>query len=135
MPSAQRNQKRIAATPGSPPARQRLADSRIPCKTPGSSSSCLLKTPASPPQITAQYYGYFVPVDKRERLLVDIMIHAERLRRHFLSLKARARDEEIAGTLSRSTPQTLKTTSGLEAADSAQRTARQILEVIRKRTA
>lgn len=92
------------------------------------------ENPALPAQLAAQYYGYFLPANKEERRLVDIMIHCDRMRRHFLSLRTRVRASEIAYVQTRSMPDALAAAS-LDAAKSAQRNARQLLNVIRKRAA
>lgn len=53
------------------------------------------ENPALPAQLTAQYYGHFVPVGKNERSLVDRVIHAERMRRYCASIRTRIESGEI----------------------------------------
>jgi hypothetical protein len=69
------------------------------------------ENPALPAQLTAQYYGYFMPANKNERRLVDRVIHSDRLRRYFLSLEIRVRAKEIADTETRSMPAALASAS------------------------
>lgn len=49
-----------------------------------------------PAQITAQYYRQYVPADKYERRLVDIMAFADRVRRNCLELEGRIYSQELA---------------------------------------
>ncbi len=56
--------------------------------------------PTLPAQLTARYYGQFIPRDRKERRLVDILVLSERVRRYCLSVEKRARaagttDEEV----------------------------------------
>jgi len=38
--------------------------------------------PDLPKELTAQYYGHYIPADKSERRLVDILVHCDRVRRN-----------------------------------------------------
>jgi hypothetical protein len=51
-----------------------------------------LEDPDLPAQLTARYYGTFIPGNKNERRLVDIAVHAARVRRYCSTLETRIRD-------------------------------------------
>ena len=44
--------------------------------------------PALPKELTAQYYGYYIPADKGERRLLDILVLCDRVRRNCKLLQA-----------------------------------------------
>lgn len=94
-----------------------------------------------PAQLTAQYYGHYVPADKYERRLVDIMAFADRVRRSCLELEDRIYSQELADTVSRTMAEALIATSRRlvtvhyrrRAAECAHRNAlRQLTDVGRK---
>lgn len=101
------------------------------------------ENPALPAQLTAQYYGDFIPANVDERRLVNRLIHSDRLRRYFMSLDTRVRAEEIADTETRSMPEALATASRrlmmvphqLDAADCDYRNARRQLDALRTKAA
>ena len=54
-----------------------------------------LESPALPAQLTALFYGYFVPVGKTQRSRVDKVIHSERMRHYRASIQTRIQGGEI----------------------------------------
>ena len=102
-----------------------------------------LENPALPAQLTAQYYGYFIPANKTERRLVDALIHADRLRRHFLALESHALAREIRDVELASIPAALSPASRrkstlprrLDFAQCAARNALRQLDALRAKAA
>ncbi len=70
-----------------------------------------LENSALPAMITAKYYRYFIPSNKTERALVDTLVLADRLRRHYLALEYRAIEQEMRDIDISSLPETLARTS------------------------
>ena len=101
------------------------------------------ENPALPAQLTAQYYGHFIPANANERRLVNTLIRCDRLRRYLVTLETRVRAEEIADTELRSMKEALASASRrlmmvpyqLDAADCAYRNAGRQLEAIRTKAA
>lgn len=99
--------------------------------------------PALPRRITAQYYGYFIPLDKLERRLVDSLIYADRLRRHYLAQEARAiaqqlRDLDVSSieeNVARNQRQSSSAPYRLHVAESAARNAFKQLDSSRRKAA
>lgn len=56
------------------------------------------ENPALPAQLTAQFYGHFVPANQAERRLVDRIVRAERMRRYCISIRTRINDDKISDT-------------------------------------
>jgi hypothetical protein len=69
------------------------------------------ENPKLPAQLTAQYYGRFIPSNKKERRLVDIMVFAERVRRNSGVLEDRIYSQELADTEDRTMAEALATAS------------------------
>ena len=67
------------------------------------------ESPELPAQLTAQYYGRFIPSNKSERRLVDIMIFSERVRRNCAVIEDRIYAQELADTEDRSMAEALST--------------------------
>ena len=101
------------------------------------------ENPALPAQLTAQYYGRFVPANSNERRLVNTLIYSDRIRRCLLSLETRIRDEEIDRSMDRSMADALASASRLlmmipyqwDAAECAYHNALRQLEAIRAKAA
>jgi hypothetical protein len=95
--------------------------------------------PAFPAQITAKYYGHFIPTNKKERRLVEIMITSERIRRNCIALEARVTTRQTADAELRCMAEALAAVSRhlimipyqLDAAESAHRNACNQLAAIR----
>lgn len=94
--------------------------------------------PALPAQLTAQYYGHFIPANREERALVDVLVLADRLRRHFLSLEAQGLERQSRSPQpaflkdASSGPRRSMTISwGLEFTACAARNARRQLDALR----
>jgi hypothetical protein len=64
-----------------------------------------------PAQLTAQYYGCFIPSNKSERRLVDIMAFSDRVRRNCSALEDRIYSQELADTEDRTKTEALATVS------------------------
>lgn len=71
----------------------------------------LFENPKLPAQLTAQYYGRFIPTCKSERRLVDIMIFSDRLRRSCSSFEDRIYAQELADTEDRTMTEALASVS------------------------
>jgi len=56
------------------------------------------ENPKLPAQLTAQYYGHYIPSSKSERRLVDIMVFSDRVRRCCAALEDRIYSQELADT-------------------------------------
>lgn len=69
------------------------------------------ENPKLPAQLTAQYYGHFIPSSKSERLLVDIMVFSDRVRRSCSALEDRIYSQELADTEDRTMAEALATVS------------------------
>ena len=69
------------------------------------------ENPKLPAQLTAQYYGHFIPTSKSERRLVDIMVFSDRVRRSCSSLEDRIYSQELADTEDRTMTEALATVS------------------------
>jgi len=99
--------------------------------------------PDLPAQLTARYYGTFIPGNKNERRLVDIAVHAARVRRYCSTLETRIRDGRNSDTEIRSMAEALLAESRRlamlphyrNAAECAQRNAIRQLEAIRSQAA
>lgn len=64
-----------------------------------------------PAQLSAQYYGHFIPSNKSERRLVDIMIFSDRVRRSCSALEDRIYSQELADTEDRTMAEALASIS------------------------
>jgi hypothetical protein len=100
------------------------------------------ESPDLPVQLTANYYGRFIPGDKTERRLVDILVHSERVRRYCLAFEIRMRSAETSETEIRSMAEALASASRrlmvphyFEAAECAHHNALRQLEAIRSKAA
>jgi hypothetical protein len=100
------------------------------------------ENPAVPAQLTAQYYGHFIPANKNERRLVDILAHSERVRRYCLKVQTRVRNQGTSDTEIRSIADALASASRrlmiphyFEAAECAHHNAIRQLEAIRSKAA
>ncbi len=69
------------------------------------------ETPQLPTQLTAQYYGRFIPTNQSERRLVDIMIFSDRVRRCCAALEDRIYAQELADTEDRTMAEALASVS------------------------
>jgi hypothetical protein len=69
------------------------------------------ENPKLPAQLTAQYYGRFIPFGKSERRLVDIMIFSDRVRRCCAVLEDRIYAQELADTEDRTMAEALASIS------------------------
>jgi len=69
------------------------------------------ENPKLPAQLTAQYYGRYIPANKSERRLVDIMVLSERVRRNCSSLEDRVYSQELADTEGRSVAEAMASAS------------------------
>jgi hypothetical protein len=69
------------------------------------------ENPKLPAQLTAQYYGHFIPSNKSERRLVDIMIFSDRVRRSCSGLEGRIYAQELADTEDRAMVEALASIS------------------------
>jgi hypothetical protein len=69
------------------------------------------ENPKLPAQLTAQYYGRYVPANKGERRLVDIMIFSDRVRRHCSALEDRIYSDELANIEGRSMAEAMTSAS------------------------
>jgi hypothetical protein len=69
------------------------------------------ENPRLPAQLTAQYYGHFIPSSKSERRLVDIMAFSDRVRRSCSALEDRIYSQELADTEDRTTAEALASVS------------------------
>ena len=56
------------------------------------------ENPKLPAQLTARYYGHYIPAGKSERRLVDIMVFSERVRRCCAVLEDRIYAQELGDT-------------------------------------
>jgi hypothetical protein len=101
------------------------------------------ENPKLPAQLAAQYYGRFIPGNKNERRLVDMLIHTERVRRYCVALEARLRrggtDEAEAQSLARALVSASRRLSVIphfrDAADSSHHLALRQLEAIKLKAA
>lgn len=67
------------------------------------------ESPELPARLTALYYGRFIPSDKNERRLVDIMVFSERVRRNCAVIEDRIYAQELADTEDRTMAEALST--------------------------
>jgi hypothetical protein len=97
-------------------------------------------------QVSAQYYGQYIPTNKNERRLVDTMIRSERLRRYYHDLESRVRAEEIkamadnehgsiAEALTAASRRLIMVPFHLDSAECLHHNARKQLELIRAKAA
>ena len=69
------------------------------------------ENPQVPAQLTAQYYGHFIPSNKSERRLVDIMVFSDRVRRNCSVIEDRIYSQELADTEDRTMTEALASIS------------------------
>ncbi len=100
------------------------------------------ENPSLPAQLTAQYFGRYIPTTRNERRLVNIMVFSERVRRNCMALEDRVVAEDLADTGRRSRKKTLAVTSRLlaigyrcDAAECAYGNALRQLEAVRTKAA
>jgi hypothetical protein len=101
------------------------------------------ESPKFPAQLTARYYGRFVPSGERERRLVDIMIFSDRVRRCCAALEGRIYAQELAYTEDRTiedafecaTERLIPVKQHREAAECAHKNAMRHLKFIRVQAA
>jgi hypothetical protein len=90
------------------------------------------ENPALPAQLTAKYYGYFIPSNIDERRLVNRLICSDRIRRYLQSLKTRVRAGGAPASASR---RLMMVPYQLDVADCAYRNVQRQLEAIRAKAA
>jgi hypothetical protein len=99
--------------------------------------------PKLPARLTARYYGCFIPSNKSERRLVDIMVFSDRVRRSCSGLEDRIYSQELADTEDRTMAEALAAVSRRlmmvhqhrDAAESAHRNALRQLTFVRVKAA
>ena len=69
------------------------------------------ENPELPAQLTAEYYGRFIPGSKSERRLVDIMVYTERVLRNCSLLETRVGAQELANRQGRTRAQAIEAAS------------------------
>ena len=69
------------------------------------------ENPKLPAQLTSRYYGHYIPSNKSERRLVDIMVFSDRVRRSCSALEDRIYSQELADTEDRTMAEALASVS------------------------